>query len=351
MLLERALFFFTIGAWVAALGFILILFVRTWQTDGLDPALHRVFSERMALVLLLFAVVVTFVSNALVFIEPSEVGVVVSLPSPGGYRPQPLGSGLHLIAPTLEKVYRYPIYWQTYTMSATQTEGAHRGDDSIAARTEDGQEIRLDISMIYAVAADKAIQVHIGWQDRYTEQLVRPLLRSVVRTYVSQFDADEINSAKRLDLERDLETALQTELSPMGFVVNRLLLRNIAFSPEYAQAVEQKQIQEQEIARAQHKADEMRQLAQGEADAARLRAQGESDALVMLGRALAQNPDVAQLRYIEKLAPNIQVMLLPSNAPFILPLPTLGARATLTTTATVTPTLSITPTATPTVTP
>ena len=38
------------------------------------------------------------------------------------------------IIPLAEEVHTYPIFWQTYTMSAKPNEGAQKGDDSIAAR-------------------------------------------------------------------------------------------------------------------------------------------------------------------------------------------------------------------------
>jgi regulator of protease activity HflC (stomatin/prohibitin superfamily) len=79
-------------------------------------------------------------------------------------------------------------------------------------------------------------------------------------------------------------------------------------------------------------AEQARQVAQGQADAAVIRAQGEAEArliqaeaeaeaLRMLAIAVAENPDVLTLEYIQKLAPGIQVMLVPADNPFILPLP------------------------------
>ena len=94
MLLENALITLTQVAWLAAIGFVVIVFVRTWQAAGFDAARHRVFSERMLWGLLIFAMVVTVLANTLVFIQPQQVGVVVSLIEPDGYRKQPLRSGL-----------------------------------------------------------------------------------------------------------------------------------------------------------------------------------------------------------------------------------------------------------------
>ena len=93
----------------------------------------------------------------------------------------------------------YPISRQTYTMSIAPSEGAVQGDDSIAARTLDGQEIYVDASVIYSIDPAKVVQVHINWQDRYVE-LIRAQARGIIRDAVSQYRVEEVVSTKRFDL-------------------------------------------------------------------------------------------------------------------------------------------------------
>jgi regulator of protease activity HflC (stomatin/prohibitin superfamily) len=92
--------------------------------------------------------------------------VVVSAFNPQGYRSDALTPGLHWIVPFAENVIVYPISRQTYTMSSTPGEGAVSGDDSIAARTADGQQISIDASVIFEINPEKVVQVHIAWQNR-----------------------------------------------------------------------------------------------------------------------------------------------------------------------------------------
>jgi hypothetical protein len=49
--------------------------------------------------------------------------------------------------------------------------------------------------------------------------------------------------------------------------------------------------------------------------------------LDLIAKALQNNPDLLTYTYINKLAPGIQVMLVPNNAPYLLPLPTMGPPA------------------------
>ena len=311
----------TIAWWLLAI-YTILTFVIILRRYGMYVACMRLLSYQVLLPLLL-VVGINLLSASLVFVLPQEAAVVVSVVSSGGIRPQPLRAGLYWIIPILERDAHYPIYWQTYTMASTATEGAKLGDDSIRARTTDGQEVRLDCSLIFRIDMERAVSIHIDWQDRYVEDLVRPLIRGFVRTQVSQFSVREVNSNARKDLEAILDRLLREKLVEHGFIVSQFLLRDITFTDEYAAAIEHKQVafegQEQKV----HEAQQVRTQAAGRADAIKIEAQAEAEALQAIGKVLEQNKDLLIYRYIERLSPNIRVMLVPNNAPLILPLPQL----------------------------
>ncbi len=294
--------------------------------------------------LAVFSLILTTVSAGLVFIQPEERGVVITVFDPG-YRSQALQPGLRWVIPFAENVVIYPISKQTYTMSIAASEGQVVGDDSVAARTADGQEIFVDASVIFSIDKQKVIDVHIAWQNRYINDLVRPLARGVIRDVVSQYRVDEVVSTKRFEMATQITDGLTQAIAENGLELVDFVLRNITFSPEYAKSVEQKQIAEQQALQAKfvveskkQEAEQARQVAQGQADANVIAAQGraqarlleaeaEAKALQLIAEVLANNPDLLTYQYITKIAPNVQVMLLPSNSPFLLPLPDLQAPA------------------------
>jgi regulator of protease activity HflC (stomatin/prohibitin superfamily) len=313
MILERVLTVIVVGSWILFILYIVRLLVYTSLTEGFSAAIIKLFRAGTLYVLLAVAAAISLLNSSLEFIQPEEVGVVVSLTSSNGYRPRPLRSGLHWIIPLAEEVHTYPVAWQTYTMSSKPNEGAKSGDDSIVARTSDGQEVTIDCTIIFQLDPEEAPRMYVEWQDRYITDLIRPTIRGLVRTYVSQYKVDEVNSSKRMDLEKDLTNELKTLLGDRGFNLDTFLLRNISFSKDYAAAVERKQVALQDTVKKQYEAEQIQKLALGEAARLRTLAQAEADALDMLGNALARNPDVITLRYVDKLSPNVQVMLLPRN--------------------------------------
>ena len=384
-MLDDLLNFLTMIAWILFGLLVVFLTLQAFRDGGPREAYKTIGSKRIIMSFVL-ALTITLISAAMVFIEPQQVGVVVSILSRDGYREQPFRSGLHWIVPLAERVNIYPIYWQTYTMSNDPLEGEKIGDDSIAARTSDGQSVFLDTSVIYRIDSNEVIRVHIDWQDRYIEQFVRPILRGLVRTEVSQFTADEVNSSKRKILEANLDELVRNAFSDQGFILDRFLLRNIAFSQEYARAIELKQVAEQEQTQREYEAEQMRKLAAGVRDKYALEAKGKAEAILLEGGAQAdviilkgkadaealrlinevikKNPDMITFRYVDKLGQAMRAMLVPSDNPFLLPMPdilseiesesgftptpTALVTETITSTLNITPIIGITSTPTPT---
>ena len=354
----------TSAVWIGVVGLIILAVVRASRGYKI-----RTISISI-LVLAVIGVVLTTLSAGLVFIPPEQRGVVISgVPGRGGYRKQALQPGLNWIVPFLETVENYPIFKQTYTMSIVPLEGQVQGDDSVTARTSDGQEIFVDASVIYAIDPNKVINIHIFWKDRYSNDLIRPLSRGVIRDAVSQFRVEEVYSTKRDEMAQQITNELSNKLDENGLILEDFVLRNITFSPEYAASVEQKQIAEQQAQQAKfvveqrkQEAEQARQIAQGQADAvvinaeggaeARLiQAQAEAQALDMIAKVVEAQADLMSYLYINKINPGVEVMLMPNDVPFLFPLPTLGPPVPeildITPTPTPTPTILPTPTATP----
>ena len=205
---------------------------------------------RIIVGLIIVAILMTALSSGLVFIQPEDRGIVISAVAPKGYREQALEPGLRFIIPFAENVVIYPISRQNYTMSIAPGEGAVAGDDLITARTSDGQQILIDASVIYQIDPTKIIQVHIEWQKRYVNDLVRPQSRGIIRDIVSRYRVDEVVSTKRDEMALAMTERMAVKLKDNGFVLVDFVIRNITFSPEYAASVEQKQIAEQQAQQA-----------------------------------------------------------------------------------------------------
>ncbi len=304
---------------------------------------RRFGSFGMVIGAVILAVGLSVAGASIVSVEPNQRGVVINYLADNAVREEPLSPGLSFILPFFERVEKYPISKEEYTMSGSAGEGQIEGNDSVAARTADGQEVFIDATVIFAVDPAQVVDVHINWQNGYTQGLVRPAVRGVIRDVVAQFGVADVYSVRRGELSTEIETQLTEILLENGLQLDRFLLRNITFTPEYAASIEQKQVAEQEAERAEfvvrqreQEADQNRAEAAGLADAEVLAAEGrakarlieaeaEATALEQIGEALSSNPDLLQYEYVEQLGDNVEVMLVPANSPYLFQLPTDGS--------------------------
>jgi prohibitin 2 len=278
----------------------------------------------------------SLVSAGVIVVAPQEVAVVFQTFS--GDLDEPRNSGTHVIIPVMQEATIYPIAFQQVTMAGDQESGrgVSGNDDPVQVRTIDGQEVLLDVTIIFRINPAEVNTVHRNWQQRYVDDLVVPVLRGFVRDVVSGYRAEAVYGESREAVQRAIEDAVSTRLSQEGFEVTDLIVRNVTFSSEeFAQSIERVQIaerqaeeaafrvqqEEQEAARVRVRAQGTRDAAiaeaEGEAEAVRLLAQAQADALGLVSEQLAANPLLIQYEYIRNLSDNVSLITLPSSSPFL----------------------------------
>lgn len=310
------------------LGFAGIALVVSSASQG-RPARNGVL---MAAVGLVGGVVLLIISQGLLIVDTTERAVVFN--SLTGQLETPREPGIHIIIPGVQQVTLYPISQQSYTMAdASEGGGIGNVSDAIEARSVDGQEVRVDLTILFRLsgAADDLNRIHVDWRNEpggYRDGLIRPTVRSVVRDVVANFIAEELYGRGREQMQTEIDTRLRTSLSARGIVMTDLLVRAINFTPQFTDAIERKQIEEQELQRARTEAERVRteaagraeaaiEQARGEAQAILVRAAAEAEALRLISQQIAANPNLIQYTYIQQLADNISVALIPANSPFL----------------------------------
>lgn len=275
-------------------------------------------------------VLLQIVGQGLLEVGPTQVAVVFNRIT--GQFESPKGPGIHIVIPGIQSATIYPTSQQNYTMSGSSEDSLRPGDDAVVARSVDGQEVTIDITIIFAIDATKVNDVHRQWSDTpggYLESLIRPRVRSDVRDVISGYQAEQIYGLERETVQSQIEERLSRNLAPFGFIVTSVLVREITFSPLFTEAIENKVIEEQRLQRARTEAERVRQEAEGQANAAIERARGEADAILIRAQAdaealrlvseqIAANPNLIQYLYVQNLSDNVNLAILPSNMPFLI---------------------------------
>lgn len=280
----------------------------------------------LAVIGLVGGVLLSIISQGIIVVQPQEIAVVFQTFS--GELQSPRGAGTHIIIPIYQEATIYPVRQQEYTMADASEGGGRAGDDAIIARTRDGQEVRIDVTVLFNIDPAQVNLVHQRWQNSYIDQFVRPTVRNLVRNEVSRYPAEDIYGVSRAEMELAAEALIRTAFNNEGLNLTGFLVRALNFRTEFADAIERKEIEAQELARARTEAERVQTeasgqaqaniaRARGEAEATLLRAAAEAEALRLVSEQIAANPNLIQYEYIRRLAGNIRLALIPSNTPFL----------------------------------
>ncbi len=335
MAIKAALNFLAFLSLLVLFGGLLLTGYNASRGRRIQPGIVLAVSGMIAFV------IIAPLNAGLNLIQPQEAGVVFrqvgqSTVGSSNLR-EPLQPGLRWVIPFIDQVTVYPTEQQSVTMAGNVTDANSEfgGVSAVRAISSDGQVINLDVTVIYRLDAIQINRIHTDWLNTYEDGYVVPQTRSQVRNAVSNFGAEDIYGGGRARLETELFDSLSEQLSREGMILADILIRNIQFSDDFTQAIEEKQIAEQEAQRAvflvqqaEQAAEERRVSAQGEADAEVIRAEGgaqsiiiraeaEAQGLSLINEVLVTNPNLIQWQYVNELADQANLVVVPSDTPFL----------------------------------
>ncbi len=292
------------------------------KIEGIPPILGTILRSVAIIFVILFIFSVMF-GSILVSVGAGEVGVKFN--QFGGVESDELGEGLHVVMPWVS-VTKYSVRSEVYTMSAQPSEGERVGDDQITALTSEGLMLGMDMTVRYRLISEDASDVHQTLGTGYSEKIIRPTIKSVIREVVSKHTAMEVYGEERQLVASEMVTILEAALFDDGIIVEEVLLRNVKLPDRVSTAIEEKLQADQDAQRMvfvkqkeQLEAERKVIEATGIADATVIAATGEAEALRIINQEIAKNPDLINYKYIQMLqGQEIQTMIVPTDQGLIL---------------------------------
>ncbi|MDX2163636.1 MAG: prohibitin family protein [bacterium] len=336
---------------ISLLGFVLFLvgvgMIVVASSQGREGNRGR-GGVALAIIGVIIGLLFSVISQGVIVVEATQVAVVFNTLN-GNLEP-PRRSGTNIIVPIVQQAFIYDISQQQFSMSDRTTNNERVDDAAVVARSQDGQEIRVDVSVLFGIdpSGNNPNIVHQRWQNRYRNDFIQPTVRGLVRDAFSGYRASDIYGGARDAIANNITGELQTRMSEEGLILTDFVLRNITFSDEFSSSIERAQIAQQEAEQArlrvqqrQQEAEQARVVAQGERDAAIARAEGEAQSIILRAQAeaealrlvseqLAANPLLIQYQYIQTLGPNVSLAIIPSNSPFLFDLESFTANTDFT---------------------
>lgn len=230
-----------------------------------------------------------------------------------------LSEGLNIVNPFIN-LEIMTVRTQAYTMSIAAEEGQRYGDDAILSLTKDGLEIAMDLTVWFHLDAPEAAIVFQKIGKNYVAKILRPAARTAIRNTTVKYNAVEIYSEKREEVQTEINKQLEKDLGERGIVLEKVLLRNIKLPLKVKNAIEAKLEAEQDA----QKMEFILLKEIKEADRKKIEAGGIASAQRIIAQSLIGERGRAYLswKYLENLknlytSPNNTIVIAPYDKTFI----------------------------------
>ena len=246
-------------------------------------------------------------------VPAGNVGVVTNF---GQVQTVTLEPGLHVVIPIVQHV----------TNVDTRVQPHHF--EEIDAASRELQTVKLTGTMNYHIDGQFASDLFQRVGTDFAEKVIDPAFNDFIKTVVPNYSVNDI-LAKRDEIRSFAKDQLGANLAQYHIIVDDIYIANIAFSAGFQQAIEDKQVAQQQVqteqqilAQREIQAQQAVAQAKGQADSNVTLAEGQAKATVALANGQAQanqalaaslNDQILQYQYIQKLTDKITVMLLPSG--------------------------------------
>lgn len=213
-------------------------------------------------------IVVAFVGililNPFVQIEAGERGVVLTW---GGFNGQIMEPGLHLRIPIAQSVVKLSVRTQTLEIENSES------------YSKDLQVVSIKSVLNYNLDPKAVGTVYQQYGEDYEVKILRPNLEAAVKQTIAKYSAEELLN-RRGEAQSEIENTYKGAI-PESFVVSKYALVNEAFSKAYEEAIEKKQIAQQDAERAENelkriKIEAEQRVAQARAEAEAIKLQSDA---------------------------------------------------------------------------
>lgn len=232
------------------------------NVDSLKSSNKKYKDVYIAVQLSVLIVFLAIMSNFFVIINAGERGVMMQF---GKVQEQVLGEGIHVIVPIVHTVKKLSVRVQ-------------KQENSAEASSKDLQNVFTDVALNWHIIPEEANAIfqQIGDEKQVVDRIIAPAVEEVLKAVMAKYTAEEIIT-KRGEVKAEVDDFLTLRLVTYHIAVDDVSLVHVHFSERFSDAVEAKQIAEQEAKKgeflalkAAKEAEAKVNLAKGEAEVQRL---------------------------------------------------------------------------------
>jgi regulator of protease activity HflC (stomatin/prohibitin superfamily) len=250
---------------------------------------------------ILFIGIMTFIISSCAIIRPGEVGVKQKF---GKLKGSTKTQGMMLLNPFTTTIVRIP----TRTVNK---------EVKLNLPSKEGLNVDSEISILYHVKEDKAIDIINEVGPNYEKILILSTFRSASADVCAKFYAKDMHSGKRAEIEKEIKKQMSILLKDRGFVIESVLLKSIKLPTGLYAAIEAKLKAEQEAQQMEF----VLQREVKEAERKRIEAEGIRDAQIIIKEGISKG--IIEWKSLEVLkeistSPNAKLIITDGKTPVLI---------------------------------
>lgn len=148
--------------------------------------------------------------------------------------------------------------------------------------TRDMQPVELSLRILYRPIENKLKEILDNQGENYDERVIPSIGNEVLKSVVAQYYADQMLT-QREKIYQDIKEGMTQRAKEFNMEIDDVSITHLAFSRDYAQSIEKKQVAQQEAERAKY----IVQIREQEKEASILRAEGDAEAARLVAEAMA----------------------------------------------------------------
>ena len=234
-------------------------------------------------------------------INAGYVGVEVNLAgTQRGAQDLPVRTGWVFYSPLKTQIIQFPTFVQTVKWTVDTNEG-HPLNEELIFNSKEGQEVRADVSLSYAIDSTKVPEFYVKYRaddlDKFTHGILKDIVRNSLNEVASTYSLEDIYGENKAKFLREARDRIQAQVAPVGVGIQQF---GFIGKPRFTAAIEQAITQKtqaiteaerarnqlavtqaemnKEVAQAEGEAKGQIERARGEAESAIQRARGEAEA-------------------------------------------------------------------------
>ena len=227
---------------------------------------------KLVLTILVVILAVIFLGSSFVVIPAGHTGVALTF---GKVEDVVLQEGLHFKVPFVQKI-------------VVVDNRIVKLDVNTEAFSKDLQTITTVVAVNYHVGKENSQTLYKNVGMGFEEVLITPAVNEVLKAVTAKYTAVELVSS-RAEVSMLLDDGLNEKLNAYGIFINELNIINWDFSEEYINAVEAKQVAEQNLIKTRTEQEQALVIANTEAQKRVIAAEAEANEIKVLAQANAES--------------------------------------------------------------